>query len=150
MTNKTKKFRSASGTPVRVALLTGHITTVGNEWASLTEVFWRDAYANGCVSEDMDVFKDIEKLQDAGVIDKVQALQALREKVRTAVDKCLTEGDPENFTTNNGPKAQYLNKEVGETVPPQVREEIWGEYVANGASVPETVKKEEELSNDVN
>jgi hypothetical protein len=136
MATKTKKFRSASGTPVRLALLSGHVTTVGEEWASLQEVFWKDAYANGCVSEDMDVFKDIERLQDAGVVDKVQALQNLRDRVRTAVDKCLEEGNPENFTANKGPKAQYLNAEVGETVPPHVREEIWLEYVTNGASTP--------------
>jgi hypothetical protein len=145
MTNKTKKFRSASGSPIRIALLSGHITTVGNEWASLSEVFWKDAYANGCVSEDMDVFKDIERLQEAGVIDQVQALQNLRGKVREAVDKCLAEGNPENFTASKGPKAQYLNSAVGETVPAHVREEIWAEYVANGATSPEVAEQEAPL-----
>jgi len=147
MTNKQKKFRSASGTPIRLSLLSGHVTTVGNEWASLSELFWRDAYASGCVSEDMDVFKDIERLQEAGVIDQVQALQDLRGRVRAAVDKCLTEGNPDDFTAQKGPKAQYLNTEVGETVPPHVREEIWNEYVTNGASAPE-VSKAPEVAND--
>lgn len=136
MAIKTKKFRSASGSEVRVAMLSGHVTIIGSEWTPLSEIFWKDAYANGCVSEDMDVFRDIEKLQDAGVIDKVQALQNLKERVRSAVDKCLTEGNPENFTASKGPKAQYLNAEVGETIPPHVREEIWTEYVQGGATTP--------------
>lgn len=149
MTKETKRFRSASGSPVRLALLSGHVTIVGTEWVSLGEVFWREAYANGCVSDDMEVFQDIEKLQDAGVIDKVQALQVLRDKVRSAVDKCLEEGNPDNFTANKGPKAQYLNAEVGETVPANIREEIWNEFVLNGASAPDTESDKETLNNDV-
>lgn len=145
---ETKKFRSASGSEVRLALLSGHVTIVGNEWVDLQEVFWRDAYANGCVSNDMEVFKNMEQLQDAGVIDKLQTLTELKGKVRTAIDKCLTEGDPKNFTSNKGPKAVYLNTEVGETIPANVREEMWNEYVLNGAKAP-GASEGDELSNDI-
>jgi hypothetical protein len=145
---ETKKFRSASGTDVRLALLSGHVTIVGNEWVDLQEVFWRDAYANGCVSNDMEVFKNIDQLQEAGVIDKLQALTELKGKVRAAIDKCLADGDPENFTANKGPKAAYLNAEVGAVVPANVREEMWNEYVLNGATAP-GASEGEELSNDV-
>ena len=143
---ETKKFRSASGSDVRLALMSGHVTIVGNEWVDLQEVFWRDAYANGCVSNDMEVFKTMEKLSDAGVIDELQALTELKSKVRTAIDQCLAEGNPDDFTANKGPKAAYLNAKVGETIPANVREEIWDEFVAGGAVAP---GEQVDLSNDI-
>jgi hypothetical protein len=70
----------------------------------------------------------------------------MKGKTRTAIAQALEEGDPKNFTANKGPKASYINKLVGETVPSNVREEIWDEFLEKGVDVP---GQESELNNDI-
>lgn len=53
MQNK-KKFKAPNGEPdIRIALLSGHITIIKQEYVNLPEIFWTEAYSAGALSEDM-------------------------------------------------------------------------------------------------
>ena len=47
------KFRSRDGEMKRLALLDGRVWLIGTEWKEIPDDVHQDAYAIGCVSEDM-------------------------------------------------------------------------------------------------
>jgi len=90
MQNK-KKFKAPNGVAdIRVALDNGHITIIGQEFISLSEMFWAASYAGGAISEDMAESKTI----DEAVADKVAEVKAeearfykfLKRQLRTIYD----------------------------------------------------------------
>lgn len=45
-------FRSHTGQPIRLALLSGHVTIVGPEWRELSQIFHQAAFQAGCERSD--------------------------------------------------------------------------------------------------
>jgi len=55
------RFRSKNRKNIRLASTTGHVILVGEEWVTVPEHMEGDAYANGCISEEM--FNTIASMQ---------------------------------------------------------------------------------------
>lgn len=106
-----KKFRSLSGEAVQVALTNGHVTVVGSEWKPLPEHFHREAYARGCISEDM--INDI-KGPPKGAPGKTNLTPEERaEKIQSVIRQMVSENVPEKFTTTGLPRAEAVNEACG-------------------------------------
>lgn len=118
-----KLFKSASGEPVRLALLSGHIAVVGNEWIQLDERFHSSAYASGCISNDMALNNEISINQrTVEILDKVAQK---KEKILGAMRTLVEDYNSDNFTTGNKPKTSLLTEMIGERVMNNERDELW-------------------------
>jgi hypothetical protein len=119
-----KRFKSADGSEVRVALETGHVTIIGNEWTELHERFHSQAYANGCISEDMAKLAEIKLNKET--VNKIETVALKKEKIKGAIQQLLEEFDQANFTNGtNLPKSTVLTKMIGEKVSNSERDEVW-------------------------
>lgn len=54
-----KNFRSP-GEDIRVVSTSGHVAIITKDLISLPDILWKEAYANGAVSEDMSIDKNDE------------------------------------------------------------------------------------------
>ena len=139
------RYRSRTGDPVRIALLSGHVAVVTGEWRELPDQFRDAAYASGCISDDMEVNKEVTKAVEAGALETLSQDAELKSKVRSAIQKALDEDNYKAFTVKNGPTHKYLTDEVGEKVPSHIKDAVWGEFLE--VEVP--TKKKDTLTNDI-
>lgn len=144
-TIKFKKFKSRTGEPVRLALLSGHTAIVTGEWISLAEYFYESAYAAGCISEDMVVNTELRESIDTGVLEKLQEKADLKSRVRVALEKAVEDNDLKAFNKSGNPTAVFLKRALGETVPNHIKDEVWYSMLNAGYKAP----NESELSNDI-
>jgi hypothetical protein len=99
------KFRSPPGSePIRVALLTGHTTIVGNDWQDLDPRFHREALRLGAQTE---TAENIERGLDAPV-DKGEA-DAIREAIKVMLDR----NSEDDFTASGYPDLRVLRGLAG-------------------------------------
>lgn len=122
-----KKFKSASGEDVRIALLDGHVTIIGAEWRPLHERYHKEAYANGCVSEDMFKNKVADRIPTK-VAEQVEASISFDEKILAAIDELVTENRLDAFNKSGQPDARILTDMVGERVMTAKRDQLWYKY----------------------
>lgn len=130
------KFRSRNGEPVRVILTTGHCAIVGNEWRTLPEYLHQPAYAAGCVSDNMEVVKEVKAAAESGVLKHLTDSAQIKAQVRSAIEKAISENNLKAFTNSGNPVAKYINDTVGETVPKHVRDAVWDEMLSEGIQSP--------------
>lgn len=142
-----KRFRSRTGEDVRVALTNGHVAIITSEWSPVVEILWEAAYAAGCVSEDMDVHKELDRVKDTGMFSEIERIATLKGKVKDAIMKAIKEDNIKAFTANSGPTAKYLREAVGEKVPTHIKNEVWEEVLDEGMTPYKENK--DSLKNDI-
>lgn len=122
---ESKKFKSITGSRVRIALLDGHVAWIEEEWTDLHPRFHSEAYAAGCVSEDM--YRN-SKLSDADarVANTMQNVALQKKDVEDAIRKLVEDNELDAFDRKNGkPKSTVLSEMVGFRVTNPVRDEVW-------------------------
>jgi len=139
------KFRSRNGEPVRVILTSGQCAIVGNEWCEIPETLHLEAYSLGCVSDNMEVTQEVQKAEDAGVLDKLQEDAKLKAQVRSAIEKAVSDNNLRAFTNSGNPVAKYITDSVGHTVDKHIRDAVWNEMLEEGTQPPQP----ETLNNDI-
>lgn len=111
------KFRTRSGS-IRLATTSGHITWLTEEWRDLPEVFHAEAWASGCISEDMaQVLQGEEKPRG--------------DKVKAAISQMVKEGpvNDKNYWTEAGvPQLKKLREIAGFEVTASERDQAWAEH----------------------
>jgi hypothetical protein len=119
-----KKFRSIDGTDVHVKLTSGHTAVIGKDWRPLPDHMHREAYANGCISDNMlqgmagpkePPGKDGDKANDPERAAKILA----------AIKVMIDANKPEKFTTTGLPRADALSEAVGFEVTSAERDAAW-------------------------
>ncbi len=119
MSSNEKKFCNPSGGKVRIALLSGHITIIDGDWAPLHKRFWPEAFAKGCISEEM--YENISKMDSPNERPNVL-------KVIDAIKGMVEGGDAENFTSDGVPNANILSTVCGFDVSQEMRDNAWAAY----------------------
>lgn len=142
-----KRFRSRNGEDIRVALTNGHVAVITSEWSPVIPLLWEAAYASGCVSEDMEVHKELDRVKESGMLDEVEKLAALKGKVKDAIVTAIKDNNIKAFTKNNGPTAKYLTEAVGEKIPTHIKNAVWEEVLDEGMSP--YLDDEDILKNDI-
>ena len=104
-----KKFRSPDQFTRRLALLSGHVYLVGNEFQSLPEFAWKEAFSQGCLTEDMIVALQI----DPSVVQGLSEQAGLKMKVREAVQDAIKHNRAEAFKKDGYPNAVWLSNKIG-------------------------------------
>jgi hypothetical protein len=110
----TKNFRSVTSEVKRIALTAGgHIFLIGPEWTPIPECGWPDAYASGCVSEDMGT---------AGVNVPTELLRSLadenvfQEAIKKALLKAVDDNVVEAFKKDGNPNLMWLRTELAPVI----------------------------------
>lgn len=120
------KFKSKSGSPVRIALLSGHVTIVTGEFQQLNEIFHSEAYSLGCVSEDMIQNKAASAIplhQAEAIADKATTEDLIIEEFKRIVEE-----NDQSVMTKSGPDARHLTTIVGKRISTSLRNELWYKF----------------------
>ena len=149
------KFRSRSDSEVaRLASTTGHIILVGQEFVEVPQHMESEAYANGCVSEELynsikaDMAKGAEQAAKemlAGAIGsgeqqvsaiKLPSGEIINEDrsavVRKAIQGMLDGGEDGAFTAAGLPNLKVLSGKCGFQVSKDEMESVWKVVSGNG------------------
>lgn len=119
-----KRFKSMSGEDVRIARVDGHVTVITTEWTDIHPRFFSEAYAAGCISEDM-VKAGSSNSLDPRVVNTMNNVALQKNEVESAIMKLVKENDLDSFDTNGKPKSQVLTKMVNFRVTNAMRDEVW-------------------------
>lgn len=127
------KFRSRSNTEtIRLASTSGDILLIGSEFVEIPAHMEAEAYAKGCVSEEIynSIRADIENdSADAtaktalvsGTITEEQRVAA----IKTAINAMLDGNEEGNFTAQGLPHLKKLSTLAGFTVAKEEMEAVW-------------------------
>lgn len=118
-----KRFKSMSGEEVRIARIDGHVAIIGTEWTDLHPRFHSDAYAAGCISEDM--IRNAPTDVDPKVVNTLNNIALQKNEVESAIIQLVKDNDLEAFDTKGKPKSSILTKMVNFRVTNAMRDEIW-------------------------
>jgi hypothetical protein len=127
---------------VRIASTSGHIVLVGGEFTEVPEHMERDAYALGCVSEELynsiksDMEKDAAAAKNSLLGGGNPPGSADRSPVVIATIKTMLESSEDGYFTKAGlPNLKVLEKLCGFTVSKDDMETAWG-VVSAETSLP--------------
>ena len=118
-----KKFMSPTGEDIRIALLDGHVAVVSGEWRDLPEYFHKEAYAAGCISDDMAKLAEIKLSEHT--VNAIEKVALKKEEIKAAIRELLENYDKANFTAQNLPKSTVLKSMIGKSVSNSERDEVW-------------------------
>lgn len=110
------KFRSPTNEPVYIGLTSGHTAVVGPALMELETRFHKQAIANGCLPEGVEV----ESQKATPQFDRKQV-------ITDALNAMLAGTNPEDFTAAGKPALGKLNDRVGFTVSRVEADAIWDE-----------------------
>lgn len=116
------KFRTRSGT-VRLGSPSGHVHSLTEIWQELDPRFHKEAYAAGCLSEDM--VAAIQVLQTHGADGALQGDAARLEKAKAAVQRMLDGDNPADFTAGGIPDLRRLRVLADFDVSAEERDAAW-------------------------
>lgn len=120
-----QKFKSNTGKPVRISQISGHITTVGVEFAPLHERFHKEAYANGCISNDMVKSAAVDSIP-THVAEKIIKTATKQQRIMDIIREWVADNRLGNFSDATGkPDARILTETLGEAVSSYERDEAW-------------------------
>ena len=122
-----KKFKSTIGNQVRLSLLSGHTALVGPEWRELPELFHQEAYANGCVSDDMFKAQAMASIPVAKA-EAIASNGSREAKILKEIAAMVEGNDLKDFTQSGAPDATILSTRVGERITSQKRNEMWFKF----------------------
>jgi len=121
-----KRFRSLSGEEVCLSLLSGHVARVGPNWRTLPPIFHQEAYAKGCISDDM--LQGVAAPGDQQALDLITggtggalSAQERMEKIEEVIKQMVSENNPEKFTAGGLPRADLVNEACGFTTSAEER-----------------------------
>lgn len=143
-----KKMRSTSGLDVRVALTSGHVIIIGDEWQDVDQKFHSAAYSLGCVSDDMEVSKEVKEAKESGVLDNLTLNAEVKSKVRTIILKAIEDNNLKAFTKAGNPTAKFVRDEIGYTVENHIVSAVMASILEDGHSAPSS-NPDEELRSDI-
>ncbi len=131
------KFRSKNADPIRIPSTSGHIVIVGQEWVAVPDHMIGDAYAAGCISEEMyETIKNLdapaeknpEGNEGDGKVNIVELGERLG-KINAAINEMID--SPEGSFTNAGlPNLNKLSEKCGFTVTKAEMLPLWEEISA--------------------
>lgn len=138
------KFRSRNNTDtIRLASTSGHICLIGQEFVDVPEHMEADAYANGCVSEELynSIKADLAKgalAGDGGADAKVilpggATMPTTVDRslaIRTQIDAMLSGNEDGSFTAAGLPNLKILSSKCGFQVSKEEMEPVWAQIVA--------------------
>jgi hypothetical protein len=116
------KFRTRSGV-IRLGSPSGHVHTLTEEWQALDERFHKEAYAAGCLSEDM--VAAIQLLEAHGGEPPLQGDAARLEKAKAAIRRMLEGDNPADFTAAGIPDLRRLRALADFDVTADERDAAW-------------------------
>lgn len=119
-----KRFKSTTGEPVRIAMIDGHVTIVGTDWTDIHERFHTQAYAGGCISEDMIKNSAVNDI-DPSVVNVMNNVALQKNEVADAIRKLVRDNDLEAFDSKGKPKSTVISTMVGFRVTNAMRDEVW-------------------------
>lgn len=119
-----KRFKSTTGKPVRISTTEGHVTWVETSWTDLHQRFHSQAYANGCISEDMIKNNSVNEV-DPRVVNLLNNVALQKNEVEDAIKKLLADNQLDAFDSKGKPKSTILSEMVGFRVTNPVRDEVW-------------------------
>ena len=122
-----KRFKSTTGKPVRVFGGEGHITIVPTSWKELHERFHSQAYASGCISEDMIKNESMSDV-DPKVVRVMNNIALQKNEIEDAMRELVKKNDLKAFGANGKPKSTNLTEMVGFRVTNPVRDEVWARF----------------------
>lgn len=120
------KFKSPTGKDIQINLDNGLSATVFPDWCDLQPAFHREAYALGCISDNMsdDAIAAGMAVASGVGIDRKQ-------KIRDALEKMMLDGKPEDFTANGQPKIGAVRDLVGIGIDREEMMAVWNEIEAD-------------------
>lgn len=122
------KFKSLTNEPVRISMISGHITIVGTEFAELHERFHKDAYSLGCISEDMLKSAAAEAIP-AKMAETLVRTHTKAQRIAETIGNWVEDNKLSNFSNSTGkPNANLLSDALGESVSSAERDEAWYKY----------------------
>lgn len=113
----TKEFRSQTGKPVRISLVSGHTIIIpADEWADVPEIFWSEAFSKGCLSKD--TLNAVMAEQVAKEQPKIHKMMSNLAERRDAIERVLAgwfeAGEMELHLTAKGtPNTSHVDKALG-------------------------------------
>jgi hypothetical protein len=122
---KYKEFKSPTKESVRVVSEnTLYISLVHPDWTPLREELWKPAYAEGCISKDMNRIgaDPIEAI--AAENAKIKAFEA---RVKEVMVRMVEEGDPEFLDAKGQPKVDAIGYEIGTLPSASLRNRLFKE-----------------------
>lgn len=128
-----KKFKSATGKPVRISLVEGGHTIVipHDTWREVPAVFHDQAYANRCISDDMGALlaDAAPAVGDPDAAIKTPAPDERAELIKAEMRRLVAEhaGDSEMFTNVGAPDANILSGNLDIPISAAERNVLWAE-----------------------
>ena len=119
-----KKFKSSTGDIIRVALTTGDVWLLDNDWQRIPEFGWSECYAAGCVSEDMFTNKAMSDVPES-VARTLASVARRKEMVRNVLKGWMDSNEVDKFSTKGLPKVPEVNKELNFTADRSEILEVW-------------------------
>ena len=123
-----KQFRSP-GENIRVASPSGHVAMITKDFSPIPDFLWKEAYANGAVSEDM---------QDRSMDAYIQTKKAEKEKEELLEFESIKESlkaimnNPVGYLTSNGDLVhRKAIAAIGKPVKKDVIDKAWKELTEN-------------------
>ena len=132
------KFRSRSDSQViRLASTSGHICLVGREFVEIPEHMEAEAYANGCVSEEL--YNAIKADLAGGLLSggggarlpgSAEPQTTRVSTIKQQIEAMLDSGEDGAFTAAGLPNLKVLSGKCGFQVSKDEMELAWGEIAA--------------------
>jgi len=124
---KFKKFRSG-GEDIRVVSTDGHMGYLTNEFTSLPDVLWADAYSKGAIAEDMNV-GGLDEFILSKKLEKEEEDRKEKEDIKEIL-KTVFASPIGYLDSKNNLVARKVVGLIGKPVKKEVIEAIWEEIVA--------------------
>lgn len=122
-----KKFRSP-GEDIRVASLSGHIALITKELVPIPDFLWKEAYANGAISEDMKN-NSMDSYIASKKLEKEQEELLEFEKIKNSLREI--KDNPVGYVTSNGDLVhRKAIAAIGRPIKKDVIDKAWKEIVA--------------------
>ena len=139
MTKNEKFFRSASGGKVRISNLKGHVAIIGKAWRHLPLHLHTLAYQSGCVSNDMDAFKNI--MTNPERASAVRRDDMIDDEAIDIIKEWIADKKHSNFTSKRNPNALKLSNVMGVRVSTKRATRLMETLRSKGYEVPKRPKR---------
>jgi hypothetical protein len=124
---KFKQFRSG-GEDIRVESRDGHMGYITNEFVSLPDVLWADAYSKGAIAEDMNV-GGLDEFILSKKLEKEEEDKKEREEIKVIL-KGVFDSPIGYLDSKNNLVTRRVVSLIGKPVKKEIIDSIWEEIVA--------------------
>ena len=123
-----KQFRSP-GKDIRITAPSGHVAIITSDLAPIPDFLWKEAYANGAVSEDMqdksmDAYIQTKKVEKEK--EELSEFESIKESLRTIMN------NPVGYVTSHGDLVhRKAIAAIGKPVKKDIIDKAWKELTEN-------------------